>query len=278
MKNKKGFVIFILFFISSISYGQNPYSIEYKEVRGILKSNDKYEKDFGNYHGYELPLFEGENVNFAVFSTDFQPKIILVDPNGKVYKQSPEAIEGAAALLTKIPVSGDWILYVVGGLKDLGQFSLRYAFASANSSNINTNMDLCSSLNFLIAHANAHFMMLPIDELENSGLELIGKNGSVYLDESNKALIIEKYMGADKNDAKRQYFTTLEDISNCVGDWEVVDYQTKDKKNNEHFEGKIFTNKLDRNSAKIFIDLIEKNASTSEKTNIYKVLVTIKQQ
>lgn len=275
MNIKKEIVVFLLFCFSSLSFGQNPYSVEFNEVKGVLKNNDKFKMDFGKYHGYELPLYEGEKANFAVYSSEFEPRLILVDPRGKVYKQSGEAREGIATILTEIPISGDWILYVVGDKNDNGKFSLRYAFAAANSVNINKNMDLCSSLNFLIAHASAHFMMLPEEHLEKSGMELIGKDGIAEVDMKEGGLIITKYKGANEYEAKMHYSQLIERISNCLSDWTLSEYIQLTNNVSQLQEGKVFTNKSDPSLPKIVIEVFSNGNINSPDTIAYKVQITI---
>jgi len=277
MKNKlSGFVFILVLFSSALAFGQNPYNVEYNEVRGSLKSSDKYKKDFGRYHGFELPLYEGEKANFAVFSSDFNAKLILVDPKGKVYKQSAEASQGMASILTEIPVSGDWILYVIGRQNDTGQFALRYAFAASNSLNISQNMDFCSSLNFMIAHAGAHFMMLPADQLNKSGMEIIGKNGKAEVDEEDGSLSITIYEGADENSAKRSFLDALSRIENCIGDWKSSDIKVIEKDINEKVTGKIFSEAGNDNGVKVLIKMISINSSKEENITSYRILLTVK--
>lgn len=277
MKNKLSGIVFILvLFTSALAFGQNPYNVEYNEVRGSLKSSDKYKKDFGRYHGFELPLYEGEKANFAVFSSDFNARLILVDPKGKVYKQSAEASQGMASILTEILVSGEWILYVIGKQNDTGQFALRYAFAASNSLNISQNMDFCSSLNFLIAHAGAHFMMFPADQLNKSGMEIIGKSGRADVNEENGSLIVTIYEGADENSAKRNFLDALSRIDNCIGDWKSSDIKAIGKDINEKVTGKVFSQTGNDKGVKVLIEMISANSAKEENKTSYRVLLTVK--
>ena len=277
MKNRiRNYVLFLLLCLSSYAYAQNSYNVEYNEVKSSLKSSDKYKKDFGRYHGFELPLYEGEKANFALFSSEFNARIVLVDPKGKVYKQSGEARDGMVSILTEIPISGDWILYVVGGQNDTGQFALRYAFAASNSLNISSNMDFCSSLNFLIAHAAAHFMMLPAEQLNGSGMELLGREGKAEIDEKDGSLNITIYEGADENRAKTSFNDTYNRIANCIGDWNLSELNPQGEKGEDIVKGKIFSEKGNKNGAKISIKIIRQNNSTDYNKIGYKVLLTAK--
>ena len=276
MKNRINSALFLLLCLSSYAFAQNPYSVEYSEVRGSLKSSDKYKKDFGKYHGFELPLYEGEKANFALFSSDFSGRLVLVDPKGKVYKQSGEARDGMASVLTEIPISGDWILYVVGENNDTGEFALRYAFASSSSLNISSNMDFCSTLNFLIAHAAAHFMMLPVEQLNESGIELLGRNGKGEIDEKDGALNITIYEGADENRAKTSFNDTYNKIINCIGDWNSSELYSKGEKGEDILYGKTFSEKGNKNGTKVIIKMIRKSDSKNLNTMSYKVSIILK--
>lgn len=277
MKNRiKNSALIVLLCLSSFAFAQSQYNVEYNEVKGSLKSSDKYKKDFGKYHGFELPLYEGEKANFAVFSSDFNARLVLVDPKGKVYKQSGEARDGMVSVLTEIPISGDWILYVVGGKNDTGEFALRYAFAASNSINISSNMDFCSSLNFLIAHAAAHFMMLPVEQLNGSGMEIIGKNGKIDVNEEEGSLSIVIYEGADESSAKRSFLDLLSRIDNCIGDWKSSDIKAMGKDINEKLTGKIFTETSNKNGVKVLIEMISANNATEYNKTSYRILLTVK--
>ena len=273
MNNRlKNITLLMLLCLSSYAFAQNPYSVEYNEVKGSLKSSDKYKKDFGKYHGFELPLYEGEKANFALFSSDFNGRLVLVDPKGKVYKQSGEARDGMVSVLTEIPISGDWILYVVGGKNDTGEFALRYAFAASNSLNISSNMDFCSSLNFLIAHAAAHFMIFPVEQLNGSGMELLGRNGKAEIDEKDGALNIIIYEGADENRAKTSFNDTYNRITNCIGDWNISEY----KPDAEKVTGKTFTEAINKNGIKVHIIMISDKDLTNYDKMSYRILLTVK--
>lgn len=277
MNNRlKNIALFLLLCLSSFAFAQNSYNVEYNEVRGSLKSSDKYKKDFGKYHGFELPLYEGEKANFALFSSDFNARLVLVDPKGKVYKQSGEARDGMASVLTEIPISGDWILYVVGGKNDTGEFALRYAFAASNSLNLSSNMDFCSSLNFMIAHAAAHFMMFPVEQLNGSGMELLGRDGKAEIDEKDGSLNIAIYEGADENRANTSFFNTFTRLESCIGDWNISEYRPENTKGTEKVTGKTFTEATNRNGVKAHIIMISDKDSNNYDKMSYKVLLTIK--
>jgi hypothetical protein len=219
--NKIIYSVVLIFLFASFGkyFAQAKYNVDYDEIKGKLTNTDKYKKDFGKYHGYELPLYEGETANFALHSNDFNARIILVNPEGKVFKQSNEPVNGFASIITPIPVSGDWILYVVGDQKDQGEFILRYAFADANSINTSSNMDFCSTINFIVAHANAHFMMLQTGN-KNSLPKIPGSIES-FIDPESGAFVNIIYSGKESQ-IIQQFKQNEELINNCLPDWKKI--------------------------------------------------------
>lgn len=223
MKNLSLFLV-LFFILIGKSFSQNEYNVDYSEIKGSLSKTDKYKIDFGKYRGYQIPLFQNETVNFVLYSSEFNGKIILVDPEGIIYKQTAEAQNGFNSILTTIPKSGDWIVYVVGDQNDSGNFILRYATADANSINYNSNMDFCSTLNFLIAHANAQFMMLQINSANNDVPKLPNTKES-FIDAESSAFI--NIIAEDNETHIKSVFEQFSSyVKNCLSDWKFVNAKT----------------------------------------------------
>ena len=236
---KKVFFLFIIMLMPFINVvAQTQFNIDYNEMKGELTQSDKYKKDFGKYHGYELPLYEGETANFALFSNEFNAKLILVNPEGKVYKQSTDPANGFTSIITQIPASGDWILYVVGDKKDEGKFILRYAFAEANSMNIPANMDFCSVINFLVAHANAHFMMLQGNETSKDGFPKLPGTKEAFIDAEKGGYVNIIFSGKERT-IKQNFEEYSGLLKNCLPDWKVV-------KNDKGEKGKLRLQNLEK--------------------------------
>ena len=215
---KKFITLLLLLTFFAKSYAQNKFNIDYNEVKGKLTKNDKFKKDFGRYHGFEFPLYEGETANFMVLSNEFDAKLVVVTPDGKVFKQSDKPINGFTSLITKIPVSGDYIVYVIGDQKDQGNFLLRYAVADINTATVPSNMDFCSTLNFLTAHANANFMMLEAAVGVNEGLPKLPGTISSAIG-LNNGEFINIICNGNINYVSEQFNVYQNMLKNCLPDW-----------------------------------------------------------
>lgn len=259
MKNKIILAVILLIFIYTGNYySQSKFNIDYNEIKGKLTKTDKFKKDFGRYHGFEFPLYQGETANFLIHSNDFNAKVILVSPDGNVFKQSNDLSNGLNSLITKIPVSGDWIVYVIGNQNDQGNFILRYAVADANSINVPSNMDFCSTLNFLIAHANANFMMLEAAVDINNGLPKLPGTFSSAIN-LNNGEFINIICNGNINYVREQFNLYKNMLKNCLPDWKDV--------NNEKEELSIL--KL-QNSENVTIQL-----EVSKNKDVYDLSLTI---
>ena len=197
----KYFKLFIaIFFICvGINYSQvnkQQFQVDFNEIQGELTSKDLYKKDFGRYHGYEIELYEGEAINFVVYTKNFQPSIAFVNPNGEIYQQSSRNDKGYANIVTIVPKSGNWVLYVIGDQSSRGSYTLQSAIAEPNSLSLDKDADFCITLNFLLAHSNAYFFLL---ENSLSGKQLVKMNGAVdsFLDEESGSYNAVFYDGND---------------------------------------------------------------------------------
>ncbi|MCX7876249.1 MAG: hypothetical protein N2321_08805 [Melioribacteraceae bacterium] len=197
--------IFIVFyFIINLSiYAQY---VEFDEINGNLSDESSILDNKVKYKGFEFPLNEGEIVNFIVSSNDFLPNIILIDPNGNVFKKT-NSKNNFASLITKIPSSGIWIIYVIGGKNDFGKFNLKYAISLYDFNFY--NFDFCSGINFLISHANAYFMLL-VNDITQYKIESCG---NLFINE--KGELIFEY-----ND--NSFSVLFNKLKNCIPDWENI--------------------------------------------------------
>lgn len=203
------FMILLLFAISI----NGQYQVEYNEINGELTEYDKYEKDFGRYDGYEIPLYENETVNFIVYSEKFSPKLVFVTPNGNVFRQAQSNNREFASLFTTVNETGEWLLYVIGDSSAVGNYVLQYALASPNTIKLNDDANVCNIINYISAHSNAYFLLLEnISDIKKS-LEKTDDYVDVFFDEESGTFVIKLYEG---NDFKYSE-TLLKDITSKVG-------------------------------------------------------------
>lgn len=214
----------VVLLLSTITVFSQNYNVEFYNIEGELSSDDLLKPEFGRYDGYKLPMTEGELATFIVYSEDFNPIIVMVTPEDKVYFQSKKNPTGLASFTSEIPETGEWILYVLGGKNDLGNYLFQYGFANKDAQVVPDSKDFCGTLNFLKSHSTAHFVFLE---------QLMGKNGTVkfkgaydaYLNGSDASYNIVMYDGNDKGEAEKIYSQLGASIKAC-------DDKFSEKKNN----------------------------------------------
>ncbi|MBM4172037.1 MAG: hypothetical protein FJ214_09240 [Ignavibacteria bacterium] len=235
MKVVKIFCVVVLIIASSEKlYSQ--FEVEFNETKGTLSQSDKYKQDFGRYDGYQIPLYKGEAVNFVVYSEKFSPRIVFVSPKGNIYKQSIPENQNIASIVTTVPEEGEWILYIVGDKEAYGEYTFQYAFASSNSLTLPKESDFCKTLNFIIAHAKAYFLLF--ENPYDSQQPFVKLNGAkdAFIEESDgsySALFLET---DNKSEAEQNFKQISDQVSKCLGtNWksktenylQIDDYKVK---------------------------------------------------
>jgi hypothetical protein len=212
------FIVILLIFGSlSAQDKQQKFQIDFNESRENLTSSDLMKKDFGRYHGFEIELFQGESFNFAVYSKKFQPGLALINSKGEVFKQSMGNLKGFANLYGSIPVSGNWILYVFGNEKALGEFTLQTAIAEPSALILDKNADFCTTLDYLLSHANAYFLLIGNQQDKNHDIVKLDNAIDAYLDEDNNSYDATLYTGANSAQAELFFKSESEKITACLG-------------------------------------------------------------
>lgn len=225
MKKK---ALIILFLISLPISAQ--FEVEFNEVNGELTKSDTYSEGFGRYDGYKIPLYAGEGVNFVVYSEKFEPKIVFVTPKGNVFKQS-SSNGNIASLITTVPEEGEWVLYVIGDQNAIGKYTLQYAFAASNSLTLPADSDFCSTLNFIIAHAKAYFLLFenPVDSKQS--FVKLNDAKDAFIDDSDASYNAVFLETDNLKEAEQLYKKLSDDIAKCidnswsskVSNWQKVD-------------------------------------------------------
>jgi len=231
------FVVILLVFGSlSAQDKQQKFQIDFNEIKGKLTSSDLMKKDFGRYHGFAIELYQQESFNFAVYSKKFQPGLALINSKGEVFKQSMGNSNGFANLNGLIPSSGDWILYVFGNEKALGEFTLQTAIAEPTALTLDNNADLCTTLDYLLSHANAYFLLIGNQSGKNHNIVKLDNAIDAYLDEDNNSYDATLFDGSNSAQAELFFKTEFEKIISCLGskwksksnNWEKIeDYKMK---------------------------------------------------
>ncbi|MDQ7818498.1 MAG: hypothetical protein RDU14_15845 [Melioribacteraceae bacterium] len=206
-------IVISLMFYVSVNYAQ--FEVEFNETKGALTKNDKYKAEFGRYDGYQIPLYAGEAVNFVVYSEKFNPRIVFVSPKGNVFKQGV-GTDNMASIITTVPEEGEWVLYVVGDAEALGEYTFQYAFAAANSLQLLRESDFCTTLNFLLAHSKAYFLLLENPADSQQSYIKLNDSKDAFVDDSDGSYTAVFLETDNLKEAERIHKKLAEDIAKCL--------------------------------------------------------------
>jgi hypothetical protein len=208
-------IILFLLFNSMHAQGQK-FPIDYSETDGELSSRDLYKSDFGRYKGFEIELYENETINIVVYSKNFQPAVALIDPKGNVYKQNRGSGKGYSSILTSVPYSGGWVIYIIGDKNAVGNYQLQTAIAEPNSLRLDSNADFCTTIEFLIAHSTAYFYLL--DNSKNDQKRTVKIQGSLesFFDAEDGSYNALVYTGNDSTLAESSFSKFSAKINDCI--------------------------------------------------------------
>jgi len=219
------YVFVLIILISHANYAQEKsqkIQVDFNEIKGELTAKDLYKKDFGRYDGYEIELFEGETVNFVVYTQKFQPSLALVNSKGEMFKQSDRNDKGYGNIVTTVPVSGKYVLYVVGTENSFGSYVLQTAIAEPNALTLDSTSDFCNTLDFLIAHSIAYFFLLENPNLATQQLVKLNDAQDAFIGEEDGSYNATFYTGDDLQKAENVFKTLNDKTKLCVEkNWQV---------------------------------------------------------
>ncbi|NJD23651.1 MAG: hypothetical protein FIA82_13455 [Melioribacter sp.] len=219
------YVFIAVIFISHINYAQEKpkkVQVDFNEIKGELTAKDLYKKDFGRYDGYEIELFEGEAVNFVVYTQKFQPSLALVNSKGEIFKQSDRNDKGYGNIVTTIPVSGKYVLYVVGSDNSFGSYVLQTAIAEPNALTLDSTSDFCNTLDFLLAHSIAYFFLLENPNLATQQLVKLNDAQDAFIDEDDGSYNASFYTGNELQKAEALFKSLTNKIKLCTDkEWKM---------------------------------------------------------
>ncbi|MEW6702658.1 MAG: hypothetical protein AB1298_08050 [Bacteroidota bacterium] len=201
---------------------QQKFQVDFNEIKGELTSKDLFKKDFGRYDGYEIELFEGEAVNFVAYSKEFQPALAFVNPKGAIFQHSTANNKNFASIITTISASGVWILYVIGDEKSSGSYTLQTAIAEPAALSLSSDADFCVTLDFLLAHSSAYFLLL--ENLALTERKLVKLNDAVdaFIDDEDGSYNASYYDGNELSEADAVFKNISEKIKSCTGkNWQM---------------------------------------------------------
>ncbi|MCX6173778.1 MAG: hypothetical protein NTZ27_03380 [Ignavibacteriales bacterium] len=272
------YVFVLMIILSQINYAQEKpkkIQVDFNEIKGELTAKDLYKKDFGRYDGYEIELFEGEAVNFVVYTQKFQPSLALVNSQGKIFKQSDRNNKGYGNIVTTITISGKYVLYVIGSENSLGNYILQTAIAEPNALSLDSTSDFCSTLDFLVAHSIAYFFLLENPNLATQQLVKLNDAVDAFIDEEDGSYNASFYNSNELQKAEIFFKTITDKIKLCVGkEWQmkssnwltIEDYKEKSV---------TFTENVKDKPRYIVVELYDYTGSNQKYKNNYSVEVKI---
>jgi hypothetical protein len=272
IRMKYFFVLCCLLISANLNYGQ--FEVEFNETKGALTKNDKYKAEFGRYDGYTIPLYAGEAVNFVVYSEKFIPRIAFVSPKGNVYKQS-DGKGNIASIITTVPEEGEWVLYVVGDAESFGEYTFQYAFASANSLQLPPESEFCTTLNFLLAHSKAYFLLLENPADSQQSYIKLNDAKDAFVDDSDGSYTAVFLETDNLKEAERIHKKLAEDIAKCLD----KNWNTKADNWQKYDDYKVksvsYTEKVKTKERFIKVLLLDLKGSKQKFLNDYVVQVVI---
>ena len=272
------YVLVLIITITHVNYTQEKpkkFQVDFNEIKGELTSKDLFKKDFGRYDGYEIEFFEGEAVNFVVYTQKFQPSLALVNSKGEIFKQSDRNDKGYANIVTKILGSGKYVLYVIGSENSFGNYILQTAIAEPNALSLDNSSDFCTTLDFLLAHSIAYFFLLENPNLATQQLVKLNDAIDAFIDEEDGSYKAYFYNGDELQKADPVFKNIVDKIKLCLSnDWKI---KTSDSKKAEGYKEKLvtFTENVKERPRYINVGLYDYTGSNQKYKNNYSVEVGI---
>lgn len=271
-------IVMMLILMSGILFAQQntaKFQVDYNEINGQLTSKDQFKKDFGRYKGFEIELYQGELVNFVVFSKSFQPGIALVNPSGEIFKQNSGTGNGYANVITPIPTSGNWIVYVVGKESSSGKYQMQISIAEPNALALDSTADFCTSLEFLLAHSNAYFYLLE-NAIEKKSSRLWLKDAAdEFFDEDDGSYNAHYYSGDDELKAENVFKEMSNRISSCLGSGWVEKSESWTKTQDYKEKSATFTEKVKDKPRYVKVAIYDMQGSQQRYQNRFEVYVQV---
>lgn len=148
----------ILTFLMLLNLQAQKYNFETHSstLKGKLTVDDMYEPDFGRFDAYELPMEEGDFIIMKL-NADFFPLMTVVSPSSEYKIAFPNDTTPEVIFKQEIDETGLWQIYIAGDSTDLGEHSLQLCYVSNGTRNLPTNSNICTIVDFYLAHAETNF-------------------------------------------------------------------------------------------------------------------------
>jgi len=101
--------------------------------------------------------------------------------------------------------------------KAFGGFKLKTAIEEQSALTLDKNADFCTTLDYLLTHANAYFLLIGNQQDKNHDIVKLDNAIDAYLDEDNNSYDATLYTGANSAQAELFFKSESEKITACLG-------------------------------------------------------------
>ncbi len=153
-------ILFIVFGASSNLFSQEvKFDTHSLVLKGELTTEDIFEKDFGRFDAYELPMEEGDIIKMRL-TASFFPLMIIAAPSSEYKMAFPEDNNPSVIYQYEIDETGLWYIYIAGDSLDVGEHSLELCYVSKDTKEIPIEADFATLVKFFLAHSETNFFYL----------------------------------------------------------------------------------------------------------------------
>jgi len=172
-------------------------------LEGELTEDDVFEKDFGRFDAYELPLEEGDILQMRL-NASFFPLMIISAPSSEYKMAFPEDNNSEVIYKQEIDETGLWYIYIAGDSSDFGEHNLELCYISRDTKVIPIDADFGILVNFFLAHSATNFFYLKDNDCSiKSGewdveLDSHEKYNSATIVTKNEISVLSLYFESEK--------------------------------------------------------------------------------
>ncbi len=233
----------ILFLFASLLLAQDiDFRTEAFVFEGELSYEDPFQKEFGRYDAYQLQFNKGDFVRFNVHA-EFAPLLVFVNPNNEYALTYPSEESQMVVYEREIEQTGTWLLYVVGDSLDVGKHFVNVNYVSAGAKKFSRNRDFCSSVQFLLAHANSGFFFLKEEKEDgaedyfDSKFKFEGALNTEIVSKWNETFRTTLFDGDRQKSVVEKYEGLYKTLTECLGGYwyetEVTSIESIERKGRE---------------------------------------------
>ncbi len=156
----KRIILFLLIIaVSTVLSQEIKFDTHSLILKGELTEDDVFEKDFGRFDAYELPLEEGDILQMRL-NASFFPLMIISAPSSEYKMAFPENNNSEVTYKQEIDETGLWYIYIAGDSSDSGDHNLELCYVSRDTKEIPLDADFRILVNFFLAHSATDFFYL----------------------------------------------------------------------------------------------------------------------